>query len=465
MQLHLGVRRLLTRPTSLRRTLVLGLALPIPTNTGVCTMKNAASTLTAVIVLLGASATAAHAQSDPGARYVRLALALDVATDGGYVFAYLGPAEDREEAEAAGLSIDQIADETRTLIADIDGIEASGVEADRLAALRLQLTAMLARIDVLQGEPMRFDEEALRIFGVRPPRYSATEADSALQAMDRLLPGEGPLAVRAAEFQSRLSIPMERQEAVFRAAIAACRARTAEHIEVPRREALELVFVDDLPASGRYDYLGDYRGRVTVNRRSASMDNVIHLACHEAYPGHHLQAILIEDRHGAREWPELQVSALFGPASVISEGLGQHAVDLAMTDAEKLRLYRDELFPLAGLNPGDAERMVALLQAREALVPYATIEISRAYLDGDIGREEAIDMLSKYGLQPREQMAGMFGFVDAFRTYVVTYSLGHDLVRDRVNSAGEHPTVRWAAFRDLATALVTPELMRLEADR
>lgn len=136
-----------------------------------------------------------------------------------------------------------------------------------------------------------------------------------------------------------------------------------------------------------------------------------------------------------------------------------------MTDAEKLRLYRDELFPLAGLNPGDAERMVALLQAREALVPYATIEISRAYLDGDIGREEAIDMLSKYGLQPREQMAGMFGFVDAFRTYVVTYSLGHDLVRDRVNSAGEHPTVRWAAFRDLATALVTPELMRLEADR
>jgi len=169
-------------------------------------MKNAASTLTAVIVLLGASATAAHAQSDPGARYVRLALALDVATDGGYVFAYLGPAEDREEAEAAGLSIDQIADETRTLIADIDGIEASGVEADRLAALRLQLTAMLARIDVLQGEPMRFDEEALRIFGVRPPRYSATEADSALQAMDRLLPGEGPLAVRAAEFQSRLSI-------------------------------------------------------------------------------------------------------------------------------------------------------------------------------------------------------------------------------------------------------------------
>src|SRR5690606_1651459 len=96
-------------------------------------------------------------------------------------------------------------------------------ETNRLAALRLQLSAMLARIDVLRGERMSFDEEALRIFGVRPPRYSVAEADSALDAVEKLLPGEGSLAARAAAFQSRLRIPVERQEAVFRAAIAACR--------------------------------------------------------------------------------------------------------------------------------------------------------------------------------------------------------------------------------------------------
>lgn len=428
-------------------------------------MRTAAAILATMTVVLGTSGMEAYAQSDPGARYVRLALALDAATDGGYVFAYLGPPGDREEAAASGLTIAQIADETRALIADIDETDATGVDANRLAALRFQLSAMLARIDVLQGEPMKFDEEALRIFGVRPPRYSAVEADSALQAMDKLLPGEGSLAVRAAAFQSRLMIPMERQEAVFRAAIAACRARTAEHIDLPRGEELELVFVDELPASGRYDYLGDYRGRVTVNRRIASIDNAIALGCHEAYPGHHLQSILIEDQYGDLEWPELQVSALFGPASVLSEGLGQYAVGLAMTDGEQVRLYRDELFPLAGLDPADAERLVAFMRARQALTPYVTIEISRAYLDGDIGRDEAIDMLSHYGLQEREQMAGMFGFVDAFRTYVVTYSLGHDLVRDRIDAAGEQPAARWAVFRDLATALVTPELMRRGVER
>ena len=428
-------------------------------------MRTAASILTAAIVVFGTRGPDAYAQSDPGARYVRLALALDAATDGGYVFAYLGPAAVREEAAKAGLSVAQIADETHDLIADIDRTEASGVETNRLAALRLQLSAMLARIDVLRGERMSFDEEALRIFGVRPPRYSVAEADSALDAVEKLLPGEGSLAARAAAFQSRLRIPVERQEAVFRAAIAACRVRTAEHIDLPPAEELELVFVDELPASGRYDYLGDYRGRVTVNRSSANMNNAIYLGCHEAYPGHHLQAILIEGQHGGREWPELKLAALFGPASVVSEGLGQFAVDLAMTDAEKVRLYRDELFPLAGLDPDDAERLVAFSRAMQALVPYGTIEISRAYLDGDIGLDEAIDVLSKYALQQREQMAPMFKFVDAFRTYVVTYSLGHDLVRDRINAAGEQPRARWAAFRHLSTALVTPELLMLEAAR
>lgn len=427
-------------------------------------MQNTALMLTAVVVLSGPIGVAAAAPQDPGARYVQLALALDAATQGSYVFAYRGPAKDRQKAATTGLSIGEIASEVRGLIVDIDGTDASGIEAERLAALRFQLSAMLARIDVLQGERIEFDEEAFRIFGVHPPRYSMPEADAALREVDKLLPGEGSLAERAAAFRSRLKVPKERQDAVYRAAIDACRARTAEHISLPQGETLEIVFVDELPAAGRYDYLGDYRGRVTVNRQADSIGNALYLACHEAYPGHHLHAILFEERYGGREWPELKLGTLFGPALVLSEGLGQYAVDLAMPDAEKIRFYREELFPLAGLDPDDAERLVVFSRAMEAMRPYATIEVSRAYLDGDIGREEAIDLLTRYSLRPREEMAGMFGFVDAFRTFVVTYTLGHELVRDRIDVAGKQPKARWAAFYDLNTSLVTPKLMGLDAE-
>jgi hypothetical protein len=426
-------------------------------------MQYAFLVLTTTMVLFCASGLRASAPDDPGARYVRLALALDVATNGGYVFAYRGPMEDRQKAGAEELSISQIGSEVRDLIVDIDATHASGIEAQRLAALRFQLSAMLARIDVLQGEVMEFDKEAFQIFGVRPPRYSTVDANAALRKADKLLPGEGSLAERAAAFQGRLKVPKEQQEVVFRAVIDACRTRTAEHISLPRGEALEIVFVDDLPASGRYDYLGNYRGRVTVNKQADSISNALYLGCHEAYPGHHLHAILNEERYGGHDWPERHLETLFGPAHVLSEGLGQYAVDLAMPDVEKLRFYRDELFPLAGLDPDDAERLVALSRAKEALRPYATIEVSRAYLDGHMGHEEAIDLLAKYSLQPREQMRGMFGFVDAFRTFVATYSLGHEFVRKRIDAAGKTPSARWTAFRDLNTALVTPELMGLDS--
>ena len=428
-------------------------------------MRGARVMFTALAILVGSTGSVAAAETtNPGDEYVRLALALDTATDGGYIFAYYGPEEKRQEVAAAGLSIDAISRDAHSLIAEIDATEASGIEAERLAALRLRVSAMLARIDVLKGRSRSFADEAVQIFGVHPPRYSTAEADAALGEVDRMLPGAGSLAERAAAFKERMKVPQERQEAVFRAAIEACRERTAEHIDMPQGEAVELELVDRLPAAGRYDYLGDYRGRVTVKKPNASISNALYLGCHEAYPGHHLRAILMEERYGARDWPELDVSTLFEPASLLDEGLGQYAVDLAFPDEEKVRFFREELLPLAGLDPNEAERLVAFNSAMEAALPYGTIEVSRAYLDREITRDEAVDLLAKYGLRPREEMSGMFGFVDSFRTFVVTYSLGEELVRERIEAAGDDPKARWTAFRDLSAALVTPALMGLEPE-
>jgi pimeloyl-ACP methyl ester carboxylesterase len=407
-----------------------------------------------------AGASAAE-PGDPGARYVRLALALDAATQGGYVFAYRGPEEVKAEAVGANQSVDAIAHEVRALIADIGATDASGIEAERLDALRFRLEAMLARIDVLQGKDLDFTTEAQRIFGVRPPRYSVDEADSALEAIARLLPGDGSLAERAEAFNAKLRVPEHRQEAVIRRALEACRAKTAEHLELPEDEQVELVLVDRLEASARYDYLGGYKGRITLNRQDIDVGNAIPLGCHEGYPGHHLRAILRDERFGGRDWPELELETLFEPSPLISEGLGQYAVDLAFSDEEHERLLLEELLPLAGLDPGDAERIVALRRALKPATRYWSVEVPRAYLDGEISREEAIDLIAKYSLRPRAEWAEMFGFVDAFRTYVVTYTLGEDFVRGRVASAGEDAEARWEAFRNLNVALVTPVLMGL----
>ncbi|WP_183934386.1 hypothetical protein [Sphingomicrobium lutaoense] len=416
-----------------------------------------------MMVLIGlALSSTVHAipsSIDPGERYVELALALDSATDGGYIFRYDGPKELRDRAESSNLSVDEIASQARGLLAYLNERQATGVEQERQEALRASLLAMLGRIRVLNGDKLSFTDEAEQIFGVRPPRYDANEADAAIASIEALLPGEGSLASRMEAFEARMKIPSGRLSAVVQAAVDECRRRTALHIPLPD-DALEVRLVDQLPAIGRYDYLGNYRGRVTINREMVDASNLLYIACHEGYPGHHLRSVLLEHQYGKYDWPEHDLKTLYGPSAIVSEGLGQYAVELAFPESEMENYLRENLLPMAGIDPSEARRIIALRRAWKTLSPYATVEISRAYLDGEIDREQAVDLLSRYTLKSRETTSQMFGFVDAFRTYVVTYTFGEEFVRNAIEAAVANGSSKWEAFARLATAQVTPALMQ-----
>ncbi|GGB61836.1 MULTISPECIES: hypothetical protein [Henriciella] len=399
---------------------------------------------------------------DPGERYVKLALALDVVTDGGFLFEYRGPEAWKIEASEQSMSLADIEAEARALVSELSSVRDGHPEQERLESLRFQVRGMIGRIKVLLGETKGFNEEAQEIFGVSPPQISNLQAEAALARLNELVPGEGDLAERVAAFKARMRVPDEKLEVVYRAAVEACRDETAKYIDLPAGEGVELVFVDQLPAAGRYDYLGDFQGRVTINRATAGIGNALYIGCHEAYPGHHLRAILREAKYGRHDWPEFDALTLFGPDSLLSEGLGQYAVDLAFPLDARTTYYEQTLFPLAGLEPADAALFAQFNETLKAVEPYATIEVPRAYLDGRMTRDEAIDAQVRYGLQPRERMAGMFGFVDAFRTYVITYSLGERLVETLIGDDASGPETHWSAFKSLNEAMVTPDLLAVK---
>jgi hypothetical protein len=56
----------------------------------------------------------------------------------------------------------------------------------------------------------------------------------------------------------------------------------------------------------------------------------------------------------------------------------------------------------------------------------------------------------------------MFGFVDAFRTYVITYSLGERLVETLIGDDASGPETHWSAFKSLNEAMVTPDLLAVK---
>src|SRR5690606_35274515 len=239
-------------------------------------------------------------------------------------------------------------------------------------------------------------------------------------------------------------------EAVFNAALAECRTRTLMHIALPVQESFRIEYVTDKPWSGYNWYQGNAHSLIQVNTDlPIFLDRAVELGCHEGYPGHHTYNALLESELvDKRGWREFSVYPLFTPQSLIAEGSANYGVELAFPGDERLAFERDVLAPLAGIDTARLSDYAALREKLRAL-DYAGNEAARAYLDGDMSREDAVNWLVKYLLYSPERAAQRVKFFDTYRSYVINYNLGRDLVGHYVERDAATPDERWQAFAAL----------------
>lgn len=404
-------------------------------------------------------AAAAISLDEAAERYVRLALEFGT-YDGDYVDAYLGP-----DGMRAGepRSIDALRDEAETLYAALATIVQTGDGREALRARNLTkiLRGMLMRMQIAEGDLPSFNNEALAIYDAVAPDYDWAEFDAVRAGIDTLLPGDAALEDRVVEFRNSLAIPSDRLDDVFTAAIEECRRRTLEFIDLPEGENFRIEYVADKTWSGYNWYQGDYQSLIQVNTDfPIIIDRAVDLGCHEGYPGHHAWNTLVErELIEGRGWIEFNVYPLFAPSALIGEGSANYGIELAFPGAEKIAFEREVLFPMAGLDPAQAETLERLneLQAR---LSHAGNAVARAYLDGEISRDEAIDRQQRYALTSRERAEQRIRFVEQYRAYVINYNLGQDIVRAYVERGNDAPAERWAAFENMLTELVTASEMQ-----
>ncbi len=426
-------------------------------------MRSSAALLLVVAMLGGcerADRPADPARLNPVAlRYVELALGMGK-HDANYVDAFYGPDSLKAAAERAALSVDQIRSAAESLLAvlgDSVPVYADTMVRFRHRYLQRQLASVAARARMLSGERLSFDEEARALYDADPPHFSDAHFDSLLARLDSLLPGPGPLAERSQRFHNLVLIPKARVDTVFKVAIAACRARTLAHMSLPAGERFDLEYVTGTPWSAYNWYKGDAHSLIQVNLDfPIPVDRAIDLACHEGYPGHHvynasLEQALVRDRG----WVEFSVYPLFSPQSLIAEGSANFGIDMAFPSAERTAFERDSLFPLAGLDPALAERNSAVREVVERL-NYARNEVARRYLGGELDSAGAQAAMQRYWLVTPEAAAKTLRFINTYRSYVINYNLGRDLVADWVQrEAGDSTAARWRAF---AALLASPRL-------
>ncbi|CAN5667295.1 hypothetical protein BH24ACI5_BH24ACI5_10440 [soil metagenome] len=282
-------------------------------------------------------------------QYVRLTLAVGQ-HDPDYVDAYYGPPEWKPGAQKGSLNdlvpkISRLQENLGRMASPSDGMERL-----RHQYLSQQVASMAARVRMLQGERLSFDDEAKALYDVKVPAFPESHFQSALDELERRFPGEGPLVDRYEAYRQGFVIPKDRLDHVFTTAIGACRERTVRHLELPPGESFTVEYVTGKSWSGYNWYQGGFKSLIQVNTDlPIYIDRAVDLACHEGYPGHHVYNALLE-KHLVKDrgWMEFTVYPLFSSQSLIAEGTANYGIDVAFPGEERLRYEEQVLFPTAG---------------------------------------------------------------------------------------------------------------------
>ena len=431
----------------------------------------------AVALVAGVAAVSAQMPvTDPlrtiAERYVKLVLAVGQ-HDADYVDAFYGPAEWRKQAEASKTPLAAIDSQAAAVEADLakTGVTAASAKAPkpqekaeaelwslRRQYLARQLSAMRSRIGMLQGKKLTFDEESLALYDAVAPVKPESEFQAVLAQLDARLPGEGSLIDRYDAYKQGFVIPKARVDRVFQEAIRGCRQRMS-FVNLPIEESFRVEYVTGKSWSGYNWYQGNFKSLIQVNTDlPIYIDRAIDLACHEGYPGHHVyNALLEKNLVRDRGWIEFTVYPLFSPQSLIAEGTANYGIEVAFPVQDRLRFEQDVLFPLAGL---DTKKVIGYYEVLDLVdrLSYAGNEAARKYLNGEINRDSAVAWLEKYAMYTKPRAEQRVRFIDQYRSYVINYNLGKDLVRayvERKMGRDKTPQGRW---REFVALLSSPRL-------
>ena len=388
--------------------------------------------------------------------YVKLVLAIGQ-YESDFVDAYYGPEEwkptENKEDELPDYAFIDTATQLLEDCEKVDSSNFSDIEMARLSMLNKQLTAVKTKVEMMNGKSFSFDQEAKLLYDVNPPTYTQAHFDSLLSDLERELPGEGSLSQRYRVYSEQFIIPQEKLDTVFKAAITEARLRTNSHFDLPANENFVIEYVNDKSWSGYNYYQGNSQSLIQLNTDfPIYIERAIDLACHEGYPGHHVfNALLEQNLVNAKGWKEFSVYPLFSPQSLIAEGSANYGINVAFPGEERLKFETEILFPLAGIDPDLAKQYYAIQELR-ARLDYAGNEAARKYLNREITREEAAAWLVTYLLYEPDRAMQRTRFFDQYRSYVINYNLGRDLVANHIQEQGgtvNNPEKRWALFKEL----------------
>ena len=397
--------------------------------------------------------------------YVRLGLTIGL-YDADFVDAYYGP-----DSLKPAISKSDIfpKDSLLNLVTELrSGLKNSIEKLNDSSKVRArwmsqQLLAFDRRIRIYSGEFKTFDEESKELFGISAPVYPEEHYKLLLDTLNQLLPGKGTVQDRFQNLANRFIIPENKLDTIFKTTIAEARKSTKAYYSLPETETFTIEYVKDKPWSGYNWYKGNYTSLIQINTDTRIfIERAIDVGSHESYPGHHVYNMLLEKNlYQDKGWVEISLYPLFSPQSFIAEGSANYGIDLVFPGDKKIRFAKEKLLPLAGLDTTFIGIYFKSLAIRGKL-NYARNEAARGIVNQTMNDQQALDWLMNYCLYNKETALKSISFIKKYRSYVINYNYGQDLVRNYIELNEKDPKKRWEVFGKLLSNPVLPEKLLIK---
>jgi len=400
---------------------------------------------------------------DKASVFVELALSIDQYFPG-YVDAYYGPDEIPQALGRNGKiplkELEQIA------FGLFRSIEQDGsLTTARKEYLEGEVGAMQTSIRILKGEALGIVEEVQRLYGVTPSWTDETAFEEAHKALDDLIPGNGSLTDRIQTFKEQFQVTAETATPIINRLASDLRVRARQRFNLPEEESCEYEFVSDKPWGAYNWYLGNYKSRIDFNLdfpiRIYTLPSFI---AHEAYPGHHTEHSIKEQKH-YREHGLLEHSILLSnaPSTVISEGIAECGLEQLFSPEELVDIYQ-QLLEQTGLSKYNGRLIYEFVHiASRPLRKVTNNEILLSH-EKNASDEEVIAYGTRYKLTTEQDESKYIKFLKdpLWRSYGFNYPLGREIISNAL-SAVEDKDRMYAQF--LQEPLTPAQVQRLVSQK
>lgn len=144
---------------------------------------------------------------------------------------------------------------------------------------------------------------------------------------------------------------------------------------------------------------------------------------------------------------------------MIAEGSANYGIEVVFPGNEKNRFAKEVLLPVAGLDTTGLDVYFSALALKSQL-NFVRNEAGRGLLNNTMNETEAMRWLMDYGLYNRESAKKSISFIKKYRSYIINYNYGQQLVKNYIESNGgtDHARdKRWELFGRLLSSPVTSD--------